>query len=69
MVVPTGATVEQCLHALPVRVVEVTNYGIHQGAARALATAQFRRGGLHGLELGFPPRSSFREREELIVYF
>ena len=39
VVAPTGVTVEQCLLALPARVMEVTNYGIHQGTARALATA------------------------------
>jgi len=69
MVAPTGTTVEQCLRALPVQVMEVTNYDIHQGAAGALATAQLRHGGLRGLEPGFPPRSSFRDREDLIVYF
>ena len=36
-VAPMGATVEQCLRALPVRVVDVTNYAIRQGATRALA--------------------------------
>jgi hypothetical protein len=40
-----------------------------QGAAGALATAQLWRGGLRGLEPGFPPRSSFCGREDLIVYF
>ena len=48
---------------------EVTNYGIQQGAAGALATAQLRPGGLRGLEPGFPPRSSFHDREDLVVYF
>jgi hypothetical protein len=48
---------------------EVPNYGIHQGAAGALAATQLWRGGLRGLEPGFPPRSSFCAWDELVVYF
>ena len=54
-VVPVGVTMEQCLHALLALVMKVMNYGIRQGAPRALATAQLRRGGLRGLEPGFLP--------------
>ena len=60
---------QECLHAWLAWVVEVTNYGIRHGVAGALAAAQLRRGGLRGLEPGFRPRSSFRDREGLIVYF
>jgi hypothetical protein len=35
VVVPTGAIVEECLPYLLARVVEVTNYGICQGATGA----------------------------------
>jgi hypothetical protein len=68
-VVPTGPTVEERLYGLPVRVMEVTNYGIHQGVAGALATPLLRHGGLRGLESGFPPRSSFCDREDFVIYF
>jgi hypothetical protein len=61
--------VEERLQALPVRVMEVTNYDVRQGAAGALATAQLQRGGLRGLEPGFSPWSSFNDREDLVVYF
>ena len=37
MVAPMGATMEEHLHALPVPIVEVTNYDIRQGAVGALA--------------------------------
>jgi hypothetical protein len=36
-VAPAGVTVEEHLHALSAWVMEVTNSGFHQGAARALA--------------------------------
>ena len=60
-VVPTGVTMDQCLCTLSARVMEVTNYDIRQGAAGALDAAQLRRGGLRGLEPGFPPQSSFHD--------
>ena len=60
---------KDCLRTLPVWVMEVTNYGIRQGAVVALAVAQLWRGGLCGLEPVFPPRSSFRDREDLVIYF
>ena len=69
MVAPMGATMEEHLRALPVWLMEVTNYDIRQGAAGALDAAQLRRGGLRGLEPGFPPQSSFHDREDLVVYF
>ena len=48
-VAPAGVTMEQCLCALTAWVMEVTNYDIRQGAARALAATQLWHGGLHGL--------------------
>jgi hypothetical protein len=51
-VAPTGTTMEQCLHALTTRVMEVMNYGIRQGAAGALAAAQLWCGACVGWSQG-----------------
>jgi hypothetical protein len=68
-VAPAGVTVEERLRALLAWVMEVTNYGIHQGAVGALTATQLQRGGLRGLEPGFPSWSSFHDQEDLVVYF
>ena len=51
-VAPTGAIVQERLRALLAWVMEVTNYGIHQGVVGALATTQLRCGAYVGWSWG-----------------
>jgi hypothetical protein len=67
---PGGTTLADCLHTVPLRVMEVAMYYIRLGAASAMAIAQLWLGeDLTVVELGFPRETSYRQRENLIGEF